>query len=108
MDAVEQAHGVLGLVRLELADQVQRDPGVRLAQGRPLVLGLLHAVLAEAALARGDQRGDPFGRMGLAHGDQRDLGRIATGDTGGLGDPRADIGKRRFGQGVWLFHRAAL
>ena len=52
MDRVEQGDRLLGLVRLELADQVQADVGMALAQRRPLGLRLLHPILAEIALAR--------------------------------------------------------
>ncbi len=51
MDTVEQPHRVLGLVRLELADEVKLHRRMLLAQRRPFLLRLLHPVLAEMALA---------------------------------------------------------
>ena len=51
VDGVEQRDRLLGLVGLQRADQVQLDAGIALAQRRPLGLGLLHAVLAEDAMA---------------------------------------------------------
>ena len=51
MDGVEQRHRFLRLVGLQRADQVQLEVRMLLAQRRPFRLGLLHAVLAEHALA---------------------------------------------------------
>ena len=45
------------------------------AERGPFRLRLLHPVLAEIALARGDQRLDRLGRLGLGDGDQGDLVR---------------------------------
>jgi hypothetical protein len=50
MDRVEQRDRFVGLVRLQLADEVQLDGGMALAQRRPLGLRFLHPVLAEHAL----------------------------------------------------------
>lgn len=43
----------------------------------PFRRGFLNSVLAEIALARGDQGRDARGGLSLADGDQRDIGRIA-------------------------------
>ncbi len=75
MDCVEQADRLFGLVRLQLADQVQHDVGSFGAQCRPFALGLLHAILAEVPLAGGDQRADRVGLVGLRHRDQADIAR---------------------------------
>src|SRR3546814_16080090 len=58
VDRVEERHRLLGLVRLQLADQVQHDAGRFGAQIRPFSGGLLHAILAEMALTRRDQWAD--------------------------------------------------
>ena len=90
MDRVEQAHRVLGLVRLELADQVEPDVRMTLAQGRPLGLRLLHPVLAEIALPGGDQLLDRFRRLGLGDGDQGHLVGPPAGRGGGASDAGAN------------------
>jgi hypothetical protein len=96
VDRIEQRHGFLGLVRLELADQMELDPGSRLAQLRPFGLGLLHAILAEDALAGGDQRlGSPRRSWVLEIGDQGDVAGLAAGEAGGMGDPLLDLGQPR-------------
>ena len=65
VDRIEKRHGVSGLVRLQRADEVQFDPGVPGDERRPFRLGLLHAVLAEHALAGGDDRHDRISGEGL-------------------------------------------
>jgi len=104
MDAVEQRDGILGLVRLQLADEVEFDVGMSLAQRGPLFGGLLHPVLPKHTLARGDQRGDPLGGMGLADGNQSHRVGLAPGDLRGACDTGLDIGKCS----GWIGHGAVL
>ena len=89
MNAVEQRHGFVGLVGLQLPDQMQRDVGLRLAQRGPFGLGLGNAVFTEHALALRDQRQDRCGRMGLGNCHQRDFAEVAPGNPRGGGDARA-------------------
>lgn len=91
MDAIEQARGVLGLVGLELADEVKLGLGKSLAQRGPLVCGFLHAVLAEPAMARFQQRCDCLGRVSLADGYQAYLGRLAPGNGADARDAVVDF-----------------
>jgi hypothetical protein len=99
MDGIEQRHRFLGLVGLQRADQVQRDPGMLGLKRRPFGLRLLHAVLAEYALAGGDHRLDGLGLMRLRHRNQRHLRRIAGGLVAGAGDGRAHGGEAVGGVG---------
>ncbi len=92
VDTVEQRHGIVRLVRLELPDQMEFDSRKFFAQRGPFALRLLHPVLAEHALAGGDQRADRLGRASLGNRDQRHRVRLAAGDAGGGGDPLADFG----------------
>ncbi len=73
-------HG-LGLVRLQVADQVpfQRQVLQRLHLGQCL----LHVVLAEGVLALRGQRGHGLGRLGLGHRQQAWVGP-ASGLGGGM------------------------
>src|SRR5687768_17998696 len=93
MDRVEQRDGFLGLVRLELADEVQLGPRKAFAQLRPLGLRFLDAVLAEYALPGLDQRGDRLGLMRLADRDQRHFAALAPRDAAGVGDAILNGGK---------------
>ena len=77
--ASNRATASLRLVGLQRPDQVQLDAGVALAQRRPLGLRLLHAVLAEPAVAGIEHRRDVLGAEGLGDGDQMNRGRIALG-----------------------------
>jgi hypothetical protein len=79
LDGVEQRHRVAGLVGLQRPDQMQLDVREALAQRGPFALGLLHAVLAEGALASLDDGEDVLGAEGLAHRDEVDVTRIAAG-----------------------------
>ena len=79
LDHVEQRDRLAHLVRLQRTDQMQLDAGMARLQRRPFGLRLLHAVLAEAALARADRLLDDGGRHGLGHGDQLDACGIAAG-----------------------------
>src|SRR5579872_5067792 len=85
LDDVEQGERVLDLVRLQRADQPQFEP---FAPAGPAALGLLHPVLAEAPLARGEDRLYPLPGLLLADGDQRHVGRVAAGGAGGGGHAR--------------------
>src|SRR5450631_793155 len=67
---------------------------------RPFGLRLLHAVLAEHALAGGDHRLDLLGLMSLRHRDQRHLRRIAPGILAGTCDLGADSGEACDGGGI--------
>ena len=60
-------------------------------QRRPFGLGLLHAVLAEDALAGGDHRLDRLGAEGFRYRDQRHRRRIAPGIAAGARDLRAHL-----------------
>src|SRR3546814_1993947 len=71
MDRIEQRHRLVGLVRLELPDQVKRDIGRRRAQRGPFRLRFLDAILAEHALAGVDQRPDRRNGVRLGNRDQR-------------------------------------
>ena len=51
LDHVEQRDRLAHLVRLQRTDEMQLDAGWRSLQRRPFGVRLLHAVLAEAALA---------------------------------------------------------
>ncbi len=63
VDGVEQLHRLLRLVRLQRADEMQLEIRELRFQLRPFALGLLHAVLAENALAGLQQRaGSPAPR----------------------------------------------
>ena len=73
-------------------------------QGWPFLRRFLHPVLAEAALASGDQRGNALGGMRLADGDQRHLAWLAPRQARSGGDARGDFSEA----GGWLFHRALL
>ena len=73
------------LVRLQRADQMQLEAGMRRAQGRPLAFGLLDAVFAEHALAGGDDRLESVSRERFSkppaasprRGRARSRGRLA-------------------------------
>ena len=65
MDHIEQADGVLRLVRLQLPDEMERDTRIGITQRGPFGLRFLHAILAERALAGDEQGLDRFGGLGL-------------------------------------------
>lgn len=100
MDRVEQLHCLVGLVRLQPADEMEVHIGIALAQRGPFGLGFLDAVFAEDAAAGLDQRGYGFGGMGLADGDESDLGALAAGEAAGVGDAVFETGQ----QGGCTFH----
>ncbi len=93
VDGVEESDGLLGLVGLQRPDQVQLDVGIARAQRRPLGLGLLHAVLAEQAMAGVEDGLDVLGAERLGDGDELDGGRIALGGLRCGGDAGADVGE---------------
>lgn len=97
MDDIEQGDGVIRLVRLQLADQMQDDARRRLAQRGPFALRLLHAIFAEHPLARVDQWLNGGGFMRLGHGDQVDVAAPAAGEAGGTINIVANVGKARGG-----------
>ena len=93
MDAVKQRDGLICLVRLQLADEVERYVRMHLTQRGPFFRRLLHPVFAKHALACLDQRGDVCGGVGLADGDQSDVAGLAPGEAGGGGDAGLDLGE---------------
>ena len=98
MDAVEQRHGIVRLVRSAAGRRgAARPPGQRSRKRGPLALRFLHAVLAEHLLAGFEQRLDRLGGMGLADRDQRHLVRLAPRHLAGMRD--ALLGPLRAG---WL------
>ena len=97
MDRVEQAHRVIGLVRLQPANAVQPQPVIRRAQGRPFVRRFLHPAFTEVALPGGDQWCDFVRAAGLRYGDQGDVRRGAPGEFCRSGDRIADMAKARRG-----------
>src|SRR6185312_10911187 len=103
MDGVEQGDGVARLVGLQRPDQVQRDAVMARQQRRPFGLGLLHAVLAEHALARFDHRRDRLGVERFRNGNQGHAGRIAAGLAAGGVDVAAHGGEA--GGPIHGFHR---
>src|ERR1700722_17123364 len=96
MDGVEQGHRLLGLVRLQWADEMQLEAAIaRPVTGderRPFGLGLLDAILAEHALPCGDHRLDRLGAEHLRDRDQRDRRRVAPGIAAGRRDLLAHAG----------------
>ena len=91
VDEVEQRDRIPRLVRLKRADQVQLDTGEALLERRPFGLGLLHAVLAEYAMTRGDHRLDRVGRERLGHRDQRHRCRIARSPSASQTESGSDF-----------------
>src|SRR5271154_102635 len=96
MDGVEQNHRLLGLVRLQRADEMQFEAAIARAvtgkQWRPFGLGLLDAILAEHALPGSDDRLDRLGAKGFRDRDQRDGRGIAPGIAAGRRDLLAHAG----------------
>jgi len=88
MDEVEQRHGLVSLVGLELTDEVERNVRPLFPKRRPSGLRLLHPVLTEMPLARFEERHNRLGWMSFRHSDQRDVIRFAPGEL------------RRFGNGI--------
>ena len=80
MDGIEQLDRFGSLVRLQPPDLVHADVGMAPEQCRPFSERFLDPVLAEVALARGNQRLDLFDRTALTDRDQLDVGGIAPGE----------------------------
>ncbi len=94
LNDVEQRHRFLRLVGLQRADQVQFEIRPYRLQRRELALRLLHAVLAEHALAGPQQRLDLVRAMGLGHRHQGHRRRlVAPRRAAGGGDALADGGE---------------
>jgi hypothetical protein len=73
---------------------------------RWLALGLLHAVFAEDALARIENRTDAVRVEGLADGNQLDARRIASGGASGRGNAGLDGGQGGTGHDPESYGRA--
>src|SRR5471032_1445187 len=86
LDDVEQSHGIARLVGLQRADQMKLEVGILGLERGEFLFRLLDAVLAEHALADGEQFADPVGAVRLGHGDQDRVGRRAAGGAGGRVD----------------------
>ncbi len=86
LDDIEQRYGFLGLVGLQRADQMQLDVGKFCLQRGPFALRLLHAVLAEDALAGFDHRADDVGIECLGDGDKGNAACRTIGLALGGGD----------------------
>ena len=86
VDDVEQTDSLLGLVRLERADQMEPKILVTLTKRRPFRRRFLDPILSEMAMPRLDQRFDRRHRMGLRHGDQGDVAGRPPSQPGGSGD----------------------
>ena len=90
---IEQSGGLLGLVRLELTDHVQRHVRIVRAQGRPFVGSFANTILTEMAVALLQQRPDFIGRTRLGHCDQIDGVIAAARSLCGGGNILLDGGK---------------
>ena len=82
---------------------MELDAGPGLAQGRPFLHRLLHAILAEYALSRLKHRLDFGGGEGFRHADQRDILGPAAGIARGAGDRLTDLFEP-FRRGCGIFH----
>jgi hypothetical protein len=78
---------------LQPADHVQANVRILFEQRRPFDLRLLDPVLAEIALAGGNEWFDLVGGTAFADGDQGNSGRFAARYLAGCGDSVADFGK---------------
>jgi hypothetical protein len=76
-----------GLVGLQRPDQMPLGARHEVGQGRDLLEGLLHIVLAKAALTRGVHRAHRGFREGLADSQQRDRAHRSSGLYTGRFDP---------------------
>src|SRR3546814_18761223 len=65
--------GILGLVGLQLADQMQFNSRISVTQCRPFTLRLLNAVFAETLLPRLDKRHDLIGGLRLGNGERKSV-----------------------------------
>ena len=90
VDRVEERGRLLRLVRLEVADEVEAQPGgPQVGELRGLRLRLLDAVLAEVAEAGREGLAHRGGGLGLADADEADAGGVARDTVAGGGDPFA-------------------
>ena len=94
VDRLEERQRAGELVGLQRADEVQAEVRERVAERRPALLGLLHAVLAEDALAGVEHGPHALGRLHLGDRDQRDRAGRAAGAGGGGGDAGLDVLER--------------
>src|SRR5438874_3692780 len=108
VDGVEERDRLLGLVGLQCTDEMELDPSMALFERRPLRLRLLHAVLAEYPLARGDDRLDRFRAERLRNGNERHPGRISPRFGTSACDLIADLRQRRFDEMRGAAHDAIL
>ena len=72
LDDIKKRHRVLGLVRLQMADEMKLEIGMGAAQMRPFLLRLLDPVLAEDAVSGG--QGGVNARRALLFRDGDDAG----------------------------------
>ena len=89
VDGVEKPHGVLGLVALQVADEVPNAA----AEFLDLAARFLDLVLAEVDLAGVGRGPDVLGTERLGNGDEADVGRVAPGTAGGARDAVANVGQ---------------
>ena len=97
LDEIDLSHDLPDLVRLQVADEVQRRAGVG-ALGE-LFGHFLHAVLAAGVDPGGDGLAHARGVVHLRCGHERDVGARAARSAGGGVDARAD-GGNVFGNGA--------
>jgi hypothetical protein len=108
VDRIEQRHRLFRLVRLQRADEVELDAAMALLERGPFRLRLLHAILAEHALAGSDHGLDRIRAERLRNCDQRHRGRIAPGLGASARDLIANLGQRRFERIRRAAHHAIL
>ena len=87
MDDVEQRSGLGGLVRLQLADEVEADIGRCSDQRRPFALCLGDAVFTEAPVPGRNEGGDRCNIEGLADRDEFDAAWVSPDTAGRAGKP---------------------
>src|SRR5262249_38150685 len=85
--------GLLRLVRLQRAHEVKLDATMALFERRPFRLRLLHAILAEHALAGGDHRLDRIRAERLRNRDERHRAGIAASLAASARDLLANLGE---------------
>ena len=89
-DGVEKPDRFANLVGLQRPDEMKPDIGKLLLQAGPFGQRFLDPILAEQALAGRDRRADIRCGLGLRHGDQGHLGRVAPGRDRSRGDAGPD------------------
>ena len=92
IDRVKNLGGFGCFVRLQMADHVELGV-LQFGELRKLVGEFLHAVLAEEALSGRVGFDDRCGGKGLRYGHQCDVGGIAAGAAGRVGDAFTDLGE---------------